>query len=805
MLYGADYFTEDEWIKLDFLIHKGRYEWTNGPPLLLDEELMTFDDSEDVLNINIKNNPVDQESPGETVNSFPVFDDPIPQEEDEQVSPITQDGSEEGEIKSIIGPGEQIAAEQELFEAEEEEEEDEIVHEQDIAEDAWKVNSVQEDLTMNTSVKSKPANGLTAGYTQAQLDEVKAFNAGLTKGMLHHVLHVITTNLSMTAGQKKRPKYPQIADETSYPSPAWSEHGEDGMPTAAEQDARISSWADDVSEVEPIPELPIDRSASVPVPVTGPTQPPGLGVVEQFIRTHGRKPVPNDIYQPNNPGWKGPNRTTETNSNSSRSRTASKPKAKSPSYFQGTPGAVYLARGAFQKTAGMHLEILPGDQIQYIKHVSGITHRGANLRTKLQGHFPHTVFEPSNDVYLQQQQVMYNMHGLGRGRADSSVSNVLDKVEAMNAAEWDRESVSSRPTTAGAPPTAGVMGGLAGSRFAALADSDSSRSPSFTQADIRQIIREEVREKPNIRVMANIPHSLLKHPVLVLNSSKFIRLPRLTKVLLRTSFQKRTLAGRSTASLLGAILTFECRFWKNKNDCRFTAEECRDLHADVPPVHGEATNLRHGRPTWGSLADALPPPPAPVPNVATPNIDFKIFSRSKTCYYWATDGKCANSAEDCRYLHEYTSAGVAPKPNGYNQHKKDFNWTKRKETPRTEQDWKLNSNSRLHSTMPTSSLAQGQSWASVATPESTPQTNEVSNDTGGYTTEEGWSIPKDQEALIATTWGMEAINEDTLNNPNAAIWGAVEGSSAWDTHGDVNETPQQKAMREKQRIEAVGW
>lgn len=211
------------------------------------------------------------------------------------------------------------------------------------------------------------------------------------------------------------------------------------------------------------------------------------------MRTHGRQPTPNDIYQPNNPGWKGPNRTTDNQSSSSRNRGTGKGKAKNQSQFRGTPGAVYLAHGFFQKTADVHLEILPGDQIQYIKHVSGIQHRGANLRTKLQGHFPHTVFEPNSDDYYQQQmRASYN-----RDRSNSVVSNVLDKVEAMNAAEWDQESVSSRPTTSGGPAPAmtsprGGMGGLSGSRFAALADSDSSRSPSFTQADIRQIIREEV-------------------------------------------------------------------------------------------------------------------------------------------------------------------------------------------------------------------------------------------------------------------------------------------------------------------------
>ena len=50
MLYGAAYFTEDEWIKIDGLIHKGKYVFTNGPSLLdgnFDGELMSFDDGND--------------------------------------------------------------------------------------------------------------------------------------------------------------------------------------------------------------------------------------------------------------------------------------------------------------------------------------------------------------------------------------------------------------------------------------------------------------------------------------------------------------------------------------------------------------------------------------------------------------------------------------------------------------------------------------------------------------------------------------------------------------------------------------
>lgn len=268
------------------------------------------------------------------------------------------------------------------------------------------------------------------------------------------------------------------------------------------------------------------------------------------------------------------------------------------------------------------------------------------------------------------------------------------------------------------------------------------------------------------------------------------------------------------ATALDTVIEYH-RFWKNKNDCRFTAEECRDLHADIPPVDGEPTNLRGGKPTWGSLADALPPPPAPVPNASTPNIDFKIFSKSKTCYYWATDGKCANSAEDCKYLHEYTSAGVAPKPHGYHNFKKDFNWNKKNSTSKIDEDWHANSNSRLPSTLQASAKepsawdqplgTQSSAWEQSETAQSTALGAPPEGDWSTPKNDQSWSTPQNEESLIQTSWGIEDMNEDHLNNPNAAIWGAVEGSSAWDTSGDPNEPPHLKALREKQRIEAVGW
>jgi hypothetical protein len=75
-------------------------------------------------------------------------------------------------------------------------------------------------------------------------------------------------------------------------------------------------------------------------------------------------------------------------------------------------------------------------------------------------------------------------------------------------------------------------------------------------------------------------------------------------------------------------------FWATPNkDCRFTADECRDLHAHLPVSPSDSANLRMGKPTWGALADSLPPTP-------TDTIEYKPGKASKTCWYWANDGKC---------------------------------------------------------------------------------------------------------------------------------------------------------------------
>ena len=95
------------------------------------------------------------------------------------------------------------------------------------------------------------------------------------------------------------------------------------------------------------------------------------------------------------------------------------------------------------------------------------------------------------------------------------------------------------------------------------------------------------------------------------------------------------------------------------------------------------------------------------------------------------------------------------------------------------------------------------------TPEATP----TSPNAGLRTNEYGWGSPDGKApivtipAVVNDTWGDLTADENAaiMSNPNAAIWGAVEGSSAWDMGGDVYKPPHVKVLEERERIAAVGW
>jgi hypothetical protein len=213
--------------------------------------------------------------------------------------------------------------------------------------------------------------------------------------------------------------------------------------------------------------------------------------------------------------------------------------------------------------------------------------------------------------------------------------------------------------------------------------------------------------------------------------------------------------------------TETCWSWATPNkDCRFTADECRDLHAFLPVSPSDPTNLRMGKPTWGALADSLP----------TPNhTEFAPGRPSKTCFYWATKGKCEFSAETCKYLHAHCAAGVASEPGG-------GSWKR--------VDWSRLRN--LADGNESGNVDDGNGWGNLA---------EVSDVNGGW----GEYTPGDQngelvlEEVQNESWGTASLS---VSNGwgNANGWGESSGSS-----DGKYKPPHIKALEETAQISSGGW
>jgi hypothetical protein len=70
-------------------------------------------------------------------------------------------------------------------------------------------------------------------------------------------------------------------------------------------------------------------------------------------------------------------------------------------------------------------------------------------------------------------------------------------------------------------------------------------------------------------------------------------------------------------------------------------------------VPGAPISLKNGKPSWGAAADYTPS----MPSAASP-----AWTKTKTCYYWAMEGKCSYSEEQCKYLHAHTGTAIAARP-----------------------------------------------------------------------------------------------------------------------------------------------
>jgi hypothetical protein len=500
MLYGADYFTEDEWIKIDGLIHKGQYVFTQGPPIVrnvLEEELMSFDDSKETkVTLNVQT---------EALDTFELIErEPAQVSEEQLPSPISADSSA-SPSETPNATSAEVSSDEESAPIQPSIKNCSAMH--DLSEMTTPCEKETTGETKEISTKSSSNGGLALGYTQAQLDEVKAFNAGLTK-----------------AGVKKRPKYSKVED--SYSSREFSECGNPAEPaieepceppTPAPTHQEIRSWADQVNDLESATPEPVSASPkeapsngwTVSPKVTTPGLIPKEVLVGQFVQAHGKPPRSvNDILQPNNPEF-GPKRpdsrmsvkTTKTFTSKPKSVASvrAKPKAspQAAPKLKVAPGTVLIAQRSCPKISNMGFDVIAGDRIKVLKYISSDKHLGFNLRTKEQGQFSESVFkkDPAGLIERQQEIIKQTEAATVRRQRVASVSTTvskkLDKFENMNAAEWDEVPVT-RPKTVAPAPVRPSVGGLTASRFAVIADADSKSESSSLPEVAQGMTREEV-------------------------------------------------------------------------------------------------------------------------------------------------------------------------------------------------------------------------------------------------------------------------------------------------------------------------
>lgn len=160
---------------------------------------------------------------------------------------------------------------------------------------------------------------------------------------------------------------------------------------------------------------------------------------------------------------------------------------------------------------------------------------------------------------------------------------------------------------------------------------------------------------------------------------------------------------------------------------------------------------------------------------------------SKTCWYWANDGKCEFTAETCKHLHGHSSAGVAPQPRAGSWKKVD--WSRMRKRDGENENKTENGNE-----------GDGTGWGNVG------GSSGVSGGWGEWT-------PGEEDGELV----LQEVPSDSWNAGNgtaSAGWGNANGNGwdespaggeGWGNSDDKYKPPHIKALEEKAQIQAAGW
>jgi len=225
-----------------------------------------------------------------------------------------------------------------------------------------------------------------------------------------------------------------------------------------------------------------------------------------------------------------------------------------------------------------------------------------------------------------------------------------------------------------------------------------------------------------------------------------------------------------------------CYWWYTPGrKCRFTDEECRDLHC-LPAASGE---VKLSKPSSrGAIVDYLPP----GHDISTAAELFEKEDpkgRTLACWYWV-NSKCNYNAETCKFLHTHSgSAGVAQQPrrNNYPWRWGNAEWRKYNENGDNAEN------------------AEQDSWGAAN------EGNTWRGDDGGWPdsrTEHGDGFSGDHGDLVleqASDAGMDA--EGNGGWAAASQWGGTESNWGGNDTG-IYKPPHVKVM-EAAKVSATLW
>ncbi|CCU81727.1 hypothetical protein BGHDH14_bghG005398000001001 [Blumeria hordei DH14] len=209
-------------------------------------------------------------------------------------------------------------------------------------------------------------------------------------------------------------------------------------------------------------------------------------------------------------------------------------------------------------------------------------------------------------------------------------SGDVNVFETSNAAEWDED----LPVPIGKP---------ADKQISVYVEEKPEKINPVPQQNL-SIVPSQIKKT----------EGLMNCHILLMLPFKGAKLPKKTATASRSIRRKDPKEPKSSKEQYISPLpkTLTCWFWaESVGGCRYRPEECLNLH--VKPEPGVLPNypLKDGKPTWGSLADAVPQ-------------EVPAGKKPRCCWFWATKGSC-DKGETCEYVHGWVTGGVAARPKNW--------------------------------------------------------------------------------------------------------------------------------------------